>query len=60
MKERGLYEVSRSPERQALLEKLRARREARRTQRNLRKFSTGLPTEFPSGLTTGGAFTRSP
>ena len=49
---RGMYEVSRSPERDQLIEKLKARREARKTQRNMRKFSTGLQTELPSALTT--------
>ena len=62
--ERGLYEVSRSPERDRLIQELKAKREARRTQRNMRKFSTGIPTiphttELPSALTTN-MLTRSP
>lgn len=50
---RGKYEVSRSPDRERLLETLRARRDQRKTMRNLNKkrFSaTGDISEIPSAI----------
>ena len=48
---RGKYEVSRSPERDRLIETLKARREQRKTMRNGSKnrfAMTGDPSEMPT------------